>query len=350
MLLMVFCVQTNQFLTFYRKRCFQMLFALLMTAGLAEWLAASLLGADGSMRPLLIAAKCTELLLTPLVPYIGMLAISGERPASWKAIPVVVNVILQLVSLPTGIVFHVDELCQYTRGPVYLLYVSTFIVEAGFLAAHSLRFSRHYQYTNALFLILVNLLAVLAVTMEFLAPYLRLDWTCVSYAAIMLYIYYDQLVQQVDALTDLLNRKSFDCAISQLRSGATIVFFDVDQFKSVNDIHGHKFGDECLSRVAQEIRLNFEKHGYCYRYGGDEFCVLLRSTSADMEQLVSSFLARIRRLREKEPRIPFVSIGYARYDQAKETIDEAISRADEMMYRFKQMHRETPYSKKQKSF
>ena len=102
--------------------------------------------------------------------------------------------------------------------------------------------------------------------------------------------------------------------------------------------------------MAQEIRLNFEKHGYCYRYGGDEFCVLLRSASADMEQLVSSFLARIRRLREKEPRIPFVSIGYARYDQAKETIDEAISRADEMMYRFKQMHRETPYSKKQESF
>lgn len=340
MLIMVFCAQSNQFLNTYRKRCFQILFVLIMLTGLAEWLAASMEGLPAEYRTLRTAAKFTELLLTPFVPFLAMMAISGKRTTTWKIIPVAANGVLQIVSLFTGWVFTVDAVNVYSHGPLYNLYVALFILETIAMLLHCAQFGRQYQYANITYLILINLLALLAMLMEFYAPYLRLDWTCVSYAAIMFYIYYAQLVEQVDALTGLLNRRSFDCAIRQLKKSANIIFFDVDHFKAVNDAYGHNFGDACLISVAQEIRAVFEKHGYCYRYGGDEFCVILRKMSYDTDALISAYIARIRALREREPRIPFVSAGYAIFDSENETIEEAVIRADEMMYRFKQQHRE----------
>ena len=155
----------------------------------------------------------------------------------------------------------------------------------------------------------------------------------------MFLIYCEQLIHQVDALTGLLNRRSFTSAVGRIATSVTVIFFDVDHFKDINDAYGHKFGDKCLQAVAQETRAVFERYGYCYRYGGDEFCVILRRGAVDTDALLSAYFARIRVLREREPRIPYVSAGYAAYDSEIVTIDDALHRADEMMYRYKQRHR-----------
>ena len=67
MLIMTYCVQNRQFVSRYRKRGFQILFLLLAVTDLSEWLAASLIGADETLRGTHIAAKFLELLLTPVV-------------------------------------------------------------------------------------------------------------------------------------------------------------------------------------------------------------------------------------------------------------------------------------------
>lgn len=81
-----------------------------------------------------------------------------------------------------------------------MLYMITFIIGVVFLLIYSFKFSVKYQYTNMTFLIMIMLLIVISIILQIMTPYLRLDWTCMSFAAIIYCIYYNHLEQQVDAL------------------------------------------------------------------------------------------------------------------------------------------------------
>ena len=57
--------------------------------------------------------------------------------------------------------------------------------------------------------------------------------------------------------------------------------FDVDNFKQINDHYGHVQGDVCLAEIAECIKKVYANDGYCYRTGGDEFCVLLKNSEKE---------------------------------------------------------------------
>ena len=98
----------------------------------------------------------------------------------------------------------------------------------------------------------------------------------------MVYILYSELTQKIDTLTHLLNRRSYESRPASLRGHAVIYYFDVDEFKSVNDTFGHGVGDAVLAEV-----------GYCYRIGGDEFCVIAQISDTAAEKYLSEFLREL---------------------------------------------------------
>lgn len=340
MVVMAAGAESNHLIPVLRKRFFQVLFLLLIVTNLTEWLADTLDGTSAAPA-LLILFKFIEFSVAPFIPIVCMFALGGlSRGHRWIAIPAALNVTLQLSSLVSSCVFFVTEANRYQHGPLYGLYIAIVVVEALLLMIHCLRYSRKYRYTNFWFLVLINLIVLLAVLETLLLPSIRLDWTCISFAAILFYCYYNQLVYQVDDLTGLLNRMSLDRAIEQMKKPAVVIFFDVDRFKQINDEYGHSFGDTCLVMVSQALREVFENHGYCYRYGGDEFCVIQHQDQTEnTEALISQYIAQLKKLRETEPRTPCVSAGYATFDPAVEDIEDAMKRADEMMYLYKQIHR-----------
>ena len=63
---------------------------------------------------------------------------------------------------------------------------------------------------------------------------------------LLLYIRYYKMVLQVDAVTQLLNRRCYDVSITDMSSRAVILYFDIDKFKQINDIYGHSLSDLCL--------------------------------------------------------------------------------------------------------
>lgn len=89
-----------------------------------------------------------------------------------------------------------------------------------------------------------------------------------------------------DALTGLLNRRSFDVTLADAFDLArvngrdlSLLMIDVDRFKAFNDRYGHPAGDDCLRRVAVELRAILRRPGiYLARYGGEEFAVVLPET------------------------------------------------------------------------
>jgi len=93
-----------------------------------------------------------------------------------------------------------------------------------------------------------------------------------------------------DTLTGLLNRRTFEARFEKLRRRLTatadpaqvsnwLALMDVDQFKSINDRYGHLFGDEVLLLISHLMRRNFRGADHLYRFGGEEFLIVLEGVS-----------------------------------------------------------------------
>ncbi|MEO6032970.1 MAG: GGDEF domain-containing protein [Burkholderiaceae bacterium] len=155
-----------------------------------------------------------------------------------------------------------------------------------------------------------------------------------------------------DTLTGLLNRKTFDNSFLRAavdahgeRLGSTegrrsaharcnwwLGVIDIDHFKKVNDSHGHLIGDEVLLLLSRVMRNSFRCHDRLYRFGGEEFVVLMRCADGDTAIRV------FERLRTNVERYAFpqvgcitVSVGVAEL-KAGDSPSSAFERADKAVY------------------
>lgn len=142
-----------------------------------------------------------------------------------------------------------------------------------------------------------------------------------------------------DELTGALNRAETQRLLSTEVQGAcryggqlSIIMFDIDQFKSVNDKHGHNAGDDVLRCIAQVVRPRMRTTDNFGRWGGEEFVVLLPQTGLDgAKALAEDLRARIEALEFDDDLRITASFGVAaRIDEADETA--LIERADRALY------------------
>jgi len=127
-----------------------------------------------------------------------------------------------------------------------------------------------------------------------------------------------------------------------LRQGQelSLAFLDLDRFKLVNDAHGHLVGSELLARAGQRIKELSRPRDTCYRYGGDEFVILMPETSAkDAQQLATSTLLSLmdtRFLMRNSLQLSVsASVGIATSPADGRTIHAIIGAADSRMYAVK---------------
>jgi diguanylate cyclase (GGDEF)-like protein len=147
-----------------------------------------------------------------------------------------------------------------------------------------------------------------------------------------------------DALTGVLNRAGWDRSapdalrLSAIRNApASLIYFDLDHFKSVNDEHGHAVGDAVIERVADLIREQVRQGDLVARLGGEEFVALLPGAGLDAALRVAE---RVRRAcaTSSEPVSRTISAGVAQW-HLDETLKELMARADAAMLRAKQFGR-----------
>lgn len=148
-----------------------------------------------------------------------------------------------------------------------------------------------------------------------------------------------------DALTGVANRfhfrQTFETALSDLDAGEHLAlhWLDLDEFKEVNDTHGHPIGDALLKAVAQRLRASIRKSDFLARLGGDEFAIIQRGdvNCEQCERLAQRILAAVNR--------PFnilghaisvsASIGIVRAPEHGSTPDELLKNADVSLYSVK---------------
>ena len=160
-----------------------------------------------------------------------------------------------------------------------------------------------------------------------------------------------------DALTGLYNRRAFNEKIAHLLdrsdnhqrraisfSPTIYVMLDIDHFKLINDNQGHLFGDEVLLLLAQQMTESFRENDLLFRYGGEEFAMILMDIEADQAQQT------LDRFREKIASYNFpgvdqvtVSIGYNLFDNHL-SMDQLIGQADAALYHCKTTTRNAVHS------
>lgn len=142
-----------------------------------------------------------------------------------------------------------------------------------------------------------------------------------------------------DDLTGLANRRGFDAiavhtlaVCLRVEKPATLLLFDLDEFKNVNDTLGHAVGDQVLQKFSKHLLSTFRDSDVVARLGGDEFCVLLSGAgTSDIDRP----LTELRELMGEDDRggTTTFSVGAATYDPDRHrTIADLLIQADEDMY------------------
>ncbi|MEC0089433.1 sensor domain-containing diguanylate cyclase [Paenibacillus macquariensis] len=145
---------------------------------------------------------------------------------------------------------------------------------------------------------------------------------------------------QIDGLTGLSNRKTFDLNIQEWyeeKIPFALILVDMDHFKQINDTYGHARGDEVLKFVASQLKLVATPGDVCFRYGGEEFGILVkyaeRQSVMDMAELLRKKIA--------ESECPnggkgiTISIGVALSDTLSGGPEKVIEFADQALYQSK---------------
>jgi diguanylate cyclase (GGDEF)-like protein len=141
---------------------------------------------------------------------------------------------------------------------------------------------------------------------------------------------------RTDSLTELGNYRHFTEKLDGLEAAASegevtvsLCLFDLDDFKSINDLHGHVAGDSALQHVARALRQN----GEAFRLGGDEFAIVLDGrTEAEALSIAARVMERVARTAFKHGENVGLSVGIASYPQDGLDISELVTCADVALY------------------
>lgn len=255
----------------------------------------------------------------------------------WKPVLAVacVHAVLEVISAFTGFIFYVDGNNVYHHGQFYYIYVAVLMAGIIFFTWVTMRESRNQYGMRRMLIATIPLLLICGMVFQYIEDGVRVIWLCVSVAIMMLYNTSIELTQNTDSLTHLLNRRYYESIIASLNKPSVIFYFDVDDFKNVNDTYGHSMGDKVLMDVGGCIQAVFSRSGSCYRIGGDEFCAILDINEDEAEKYIRTFHSSMDIIRAKSPEMPYVSVGYARYNPETDDIADVVSRADSYMYRNK---------------
>ena len=152
----------------------------------------------------------------------------------------------------------------------------------------------------------------------------------------------------IDPLTQAYNRRYFFNHAEQVLSHPTqptsLLLLDIDHFKKINDTHGHRIGDDTLSKFVSICQENLRKNDLLARLGGEEFVILLSDTRlSGAQHIASRLLDTIRRTSiatENGPISFTVSIGITITENNTLSIDTLVEQADRAMYQAKQNGRD----------
>jgi len=154
-----------------------------------------------------------------------------------------------------------------------------------------------------------------------------------------------RVLANMDALTNVPNRRHFHELASLVLQGdrpgsATLLMFDIDHFKGINDHLGHAAGDRALRLVSRSMTEHLRTHDVAGRHGGDEFVLLLRHTAVRDAMAVAARIVTRIQAQSTEACLPALTLSFGVVQlRGDEGVDDAVRRADQALYEAKRQGR-----------
>lgn len=179
-------------------------------------------------------------------------------------------------------------------------------------------------------------------SVDLLTPeYTVFVWPCFSASLLFAYFFIIKGDSLLDPLTGIGNRHSFNefvKSISLSRESYSMAFMDIDDFKGINDTHGHLAGDEALKYFAGVLKHSVRNTDFLARYGGDEFIIATKNRD-DLEKIMERINSLLREDNRRAGRLYKlkISCGFDSYPSGEHSSFEAfLSHIDSLMYKNKE--------------
>ncbi len=144
-----------------------------------------------------------------------------------------------------------------------------------------------------------------------------------------------------DALTGILNRLKFNQTLNaeiqrskRYAIPLSLIMFDIDHFKQINDSHGHHVGDKVLCEIVELVKENIRVHDFFARWGGEEFMILATNTEQDNARLLAEHL-RLMIGQHQIQGVGRVTCSFGVAELINDTEDQLTRRADRALYQAK---------------
>lgn len=265
---------------------------------------------------------------SPAVPLLLYTIYKKEKKSAWFFLPAVLNLLLCGVSIFCKLIFYIAPENTYDRGPLFfvpfavcLFYIAAIFFQPAKYQARSKRVER-LLLLAIVGLLLLNMYLEIAFSMRMLV------WNGSAAGLVLYYLLLNIHNFALDPLTGAYNRIMYNNALEGA-NGSTpclLALIDINDFKQVNDLHGHAAGDRCLIEFTAVLSRCFQGCAAVYRIGGDEFALL--SKGRGREQFSKCLeLARVE-AGKKDVRF---ACGIAEYDGTGD-IEETQRQIDKRMY------------------
>ncbi|WP_446897182.1 GGDEF domain-containing protein [Clostridium sp. LBM24168] len=309
----------------------------------------------GWLIPISKLLNMISFVLGPVISYLWFLFVmewikenrSAKHRSVKKAImllPLILNTAVSILTLKFDFIFKITPENVYVRQPmIFIPAVCTyFYMICSLIYIYKNR--KVILSTEFIPLIMALIFGSIGGIIQLSVYGLLVIWSIAAYSFIIIYILFQHEMSQMDMLTGTWMRSRLKAYLdnrmkkNNLRA-FSIVFIDLDEFKNINDVYGHKEGDRALVTIVKLIRSSIHRGDFITRFGGDEFILFLNvGDKKTVEEVIKRIYDSLERynLSSNKPYNLSFSYGYEIYDfNNPVTPDEYISHVDKLMYKNK---------------
>ncbi len=256
----------------------------------------------------------------------------------WLLIPLGLNVINILLWSLSSIRF---EPSMILNSPYGLFFVYTSFLPLGVTLFRLVWYFRKINLTYAYEIIVFSIPVTTAGILQVIYPDIPLFWNGSMISFVLIYFSLHHNHSMIDTLTQCGNRRKLNLKFQRLINSQSenllgFILIDCDNFKSINDTHGHLIGDHVLIDVARVLQRSVYSNDEVFRLGGDEFTIILDAkTQLDSSKCVHRIKSNLHYLNSTQ-KYPFkieLSIGYHTFDSLTlPSLSQCIEVVDKKMY------------------
>ena len=257
------------------------------------------------------------------------------RQKHFVFIPATILLIINIVSIFTGIVFSINNEYKLVRGLLgFLPYVVCGIYMVFLIYILIKRSNKRWIEIGPIIFLAVALSSGLIFPFIFGGDFAEIFCTIIAVSLFIYYVFTVLEYTKKDVLTGLLNRQAYFVETRRDYKDITaIISLDMNGLKTINDMYGHPAGDEALVTLALCFAKACKARQSVYRMGGDEFVIVCRKTS---EEGVIALVDRIKKYVDETEYT--CSIGYSYHKEGTIKLEDLLKESDEKMYFDKSEH------------